>query len=148
MQNTYNVTFIGQHDLGNTKQLEEELENILYQLISEHSFVEFYIGMESDFDIFTTSVLRRVRAKTGKERSALNLFLPYRKANMDLLEEAFDSVMISPKAESVHYKRAITVRNYDMIDQSDCLVSYTLHEGNAKKAYLYAKKQGKRIISL
>ena len=73
--------------------------------------MDFYVGNDGDFDRIATSVIRRLIDRRGRENFTINLVLPYPKANMDLLEKQFDSVMIPPTLHSVHPKAAITERN-------------------------------------
>ncbi len=107
--------------------------------------MDFY----GDFDRIATSVIRRLIDRRGKENITINLVLPYPKANMDLLEKQFDSVIIPPTLYRVHTKAAITERNRWMIENCDLWIAHVLHEyGGAWTALRFAKQLDKSFIQI
>ncbi len=145
----YRVTFAGHRALEGARAVEAKLFESIRGVVAVHEFTEFYVGDNGDFDILATSTVRRVRREMGKERCAVNLVLPYKKANSDIIEEQFDGVIIPESAEKMHPKSAISERNKWLVDNCDLIICFVKREGGAKRTIEYAKKQGKiRIINL
>ncbi|MBQ3004933.1 MAG: DUF1273 domain-containing protein, partial [Clostridia bacterium] len=62
----------------------------------------------------------------------------------DYYQEWFDKIVVPEELIGIHYKRAITERNYLMIDKSDyVLTSVYRSYGGANDAMKYAEKKGK-----
>ncbi len=84
MMNIYSVTFIGHRDVKRFTEEEAILDGQIRRLLQIKEFVEVYVGNDGEFDTMAVSALRRVRREYGDENSAVNVVLPYKKANMDL----------------------------------------------------------------
>ncbi len=140
--NILNVTFAGHRRIEKTHELEKKMECLLIELVKTSEFIDFYVGNDGDFDILATSLIRRVRKKVGSDNSAINLVLPYKKANLDLIEEQFDSVIIPERFYNIHPKRAITERNRFMIDNCDLLICHIEQKGGAANTLKYAESKG------
>ncbi len=145
----YKVTFAGHRELDNVRGLEEGLSILIREIITNHEFVEFYVGDSGEFDILATSVIRRTRRAVGSERCAISLILPYKRANIDIITPQFDSVIVPPCAEKAYPKSAIFEKNKWMVEQSDMIICYVKRQGGAKRMLEYAEKKAHiKIINL
>ena len=74
---------------------------------------------------------------------------PVVKADIDMLEKQFDSVIIPPTLHHVHPKAAIKKRNEWMVEQAQLLLCYVEKQsGGAYTAMKYAEKLRKEVINL
>ncbi len=137
----YRVTFAGHRYLERAREIEAKLYELVRRIVSENEFTEFYVGDNGEFDILATSTVRRVRREAGEEKCALNLVLPYKKANLDIIERQFDGIVIPKSAEEAHRKSAIFERNKWMVDNCDLIICYVKRNGGAKMTLEYAKKR-------
>lgn len=145
----YRVTLFGHRYIDHFREVEENLERVLDELSLQHPYMDFYIGNDGDFDLIATSAIRRLIERRGKENITINLVLPYPKANMDLLEKQFDSVMIPPMLHNVHPKAAITERNRWMVENCDLLIAHVVHErGGAWTAMRMAEQLGMPVLRI
>ena len=133
----YRVTLFGHRYIDHFREVEENLVRVLDELSLQHPYMDFYVGNNGDFDRIATSVILRLMDRWGKENFSINLVLPYPKANMDLLEKQFDSVMIPPTLHNVHPKAAITERNRWMVENCDLLIAHW---------YMNAAERGRRCV--
>ncbi len=149
MLQSYSVTFIGNRLIERAHEVERALDLAISDLFLCHEFIEFYVGIDGDFDEMAASCVRRAKKRYGKERTALTLVLPYPKANMDILLRSFDGIVIAEKAINAHPKAAITLRNEWMIDLSDLVIARVADtNGGAGRALRYAEKEKKPILRL
>ena len=137
------VTFCGHSIISNKEELSKKISDTIEELIEEGADV-FYLGGYGDFDILSA---REVKKAKIKHKSIVSvLVLPYleHRYNKELYDET-----VYPDIESVPKRYAISARNKWMVDVSDVIVSFVDHDwGGAAKTLEYAKKHGKRIISL
>ena len=147
MLEPYFVTFAGHREVSHFREIELMLDSVVRELLKTKEFVEFYVGLDGDFDALAVSAIRRARRAYGNQNSAINLVLPYRKADMTSYEAQFDTVMIAETAQGVHPKKAITVRNRCMIDNSNMLICFIERQtGGAAATFKYAKSKPDIII--
>lgn len=145
----YRVTLFGHRYINHFREVEENLERVLDELSLQHPYMDFYVGNDGDFDRIAASVIRRLIDRRGKENFTINLVLPYPKANMDLLEKQFDSVMIPPTLHSVYPKAAITERNRWMVENCDLLIAHVVHErGGVWMTLRMAGKLGRPVFRI
>ena len=145
----YRVAFIGHRVISNILQIENELEKIVKELMRSHSFVEFYVGRNGDFDISAASVIKRVRKSCDANNCELILVLPYANKDECYFEHYYDDI-IYPLAPKTHYKNAILKRNEWLVDHSDLLIAYVEPDraGGAQKTLQYAIKTNTPTINL
>ena len=149
----YTVSFFGHREVEKPSEIEERLDNLLYDLITQKEYVEFLIGRDGEFDLFVSSAIRRAVKNYGSGNTTFILVLPYLKAEYRDNEQNFldyyDEVEICEESSAVHFKSAIQVRNRSMIDCSDLVVCWIQHKsGGAYKTIQYAEKQNRKIINL
>lgn len=150
---TLTVSFFGHRELDNSIQIEQDMERTVRELIRNEEYVEFLVGRSGAFDILAASVVRRVNAALDRKNTSLVLVLPYMTAevrsNMDSFSAYYDEIQICSAAEKAHFKAAIQIRNREMVDRSDLIISYILRRsGGAYQTVRYAKSRGKKIINL
>ncbi len=147
------VSFFGHRYLNNTCHIENVLKEHIYLLLRSGKYIEFLIGRNGEFDIFTASVIRQMQRKLDYGNSSLTLVLPYMTAEYKQNEQSFlsyyDDVEICQQSSAAHFKSAIYIRNKYIIDRSDVVYFWLEHySGGAFEAFKYAEKTGKKIIDL
>lgn len=153
MMNIYTVSFFGHREIENPIEIENRLDKILHDLISQREYVEFLIGRDGEFDLLASSVIKRNICNYGYGNTYFILVLPYMKTEYrdnekDYLDY-YDEVEICTESANAHYKAAIQIRNRNMVDRSNLVVCCIQHKsGGAFKAVQYAEKQNCRIINL
>ena len=141
----YRVTLFGHRYIDRFREVDEGLDRVLNELVLQHPYIDFYIGNDGDFD----SAIRRLIQRCGKENITINLVFAYPKADIDMLEKQFDSVIFPPTLHHVHPKAAIKKRNEWMVEQAQLLLCYVEKQsGGAYTAMKYAERLGKEIINL
>ena len=137
------VTFCGHSSIGKTEVLQKELETTLRSVLAQGA-ARFYFGGYGDFDRLAAETLHALKpAYAGIDAV---LVLPYidRKT-----ETGIYSRTCYPPIEHVPRRFAITYRNRWMVDMSDVVIAYVLHDwGGAYQTLCYAKKRGRTIIHL
>lgn len=142
----YRVSFIGHREVEHFREVEEQLERIVVELIKTKEYVEFYVGRNGEFDLMVASVIKRSQRDYGYANSSLILVIPYPIANLEDMEKYYDEVMYPVELYKVHYKAAITKRNEWMVDHSDLLIAYVVRDmGGAYDCLIKAEKSGVRI---
>ena len=149
----YTVSFFGHRYIENIFEIEQKIEEIIKKLICENEYVDFLVGRDGEFDLFVTSVIRRIKKEIGDCNSSLIWVMPYTKAeyenNRENFEEYYDEIEICYESSISHPKSAISIRNRHMIDRSDFVIfCVRQNSGGAYKAMEYAMKIGKRMINL
>ena len=69
--NKISVAFFGHRHIENLNIVEEKLMPILRNFIREHSYVEFYIGRNGEFDEYVASIIKRVQKEICADNSSL-----------------------------------------------------------------------------
>lgn len=144
----FTVTFFGHRRLYDHGLISDRLDKVILDILEKHENVDFLVGRNGDFDILAASAVRRCRTKRGDESCTLNLILPYFSREYSNNEEEFnryyDSVELCKKANDVHFKNSIGIRNRIMVDRSDLVVCcVSAKSGGAYTAAKYA--EGKRL---
>lgn len=69
--------------------------------------------------------------------------------NKDGYHEYYDEVEICQSSAGAHFKSAMQIRNWQMVDRSDLVVCCIEHySGGAYQTVEYARRQGKEIVNL
>lgn len=145
----YIVTLFGHRELNAHTEVEKRLYSIVQDLIRSKEYVEFYIGRDGEFDVFSASIIKRAQKALGSENSEIILVLPYKRRNIEFYEQYYNSVLIPDSISHVHPKQAITKRNRWMVEKCDLFICYAEHKtGGTSKALQYTRKLGKNIINL
>lgn len=151
--NIYTVSFFGHREIERPSDIEDRLDGLLHDLITQKEYVEFLIGREGEFDLLASAAIKRAVRKYGCGNTHFTLVLPYFKAeyrdNKQNYLDYYDEVEICEEASAAHFKSAIQVRNRNMVDRSDLVVCCIQHEsGGAYQTIRYAKKERKNVINL
>jgi len=149
----YTVSFFGHREIEWSTEIEERLDDLLYDLITKKEYVEFLIGRDGAFDILASSVIRKAVKNYSSGNTAFVLVLPYMRAdyrdNQQNFLNYYDEVEICEESSAVHFKSAIQVRNRYMIDRSNLVVCCIQHKnGGAYRTVQYAVKQKHKIINI
>ncbi len=150
---TFRVALFGHRYVDSLSSMGELLEREIYKLIKEKEFVEFMVGINGEFDYYATSIIKSIKNKYRDDNSELTLILPYyssKVANIiESYEEYYDNIEVCEKSVKAHPKKAICIRNCEMVDRANLIICCVEHDyGGAYTAIEYAKKQNKRIINL
>lgn len=133
---TYTVSFFGHRRIYDQLHLDHALEELITRLLHEHSYVEFLVGRDGDFDQLVSSAIRRCQREYGGKNSSHIWVMPYPTAFFRDNEEAcyayYDEIEICEESTAKHFKIAFHVRNRRMVDRSDLVVFYVeTNEGGA-----------------
>lgn len=126
----------------------------LDKLVEESYFEGYTVFMSGGMGKFDEKFESAVRkAKLRHKEIKLFLVVPYfsnkLNTNKDYLEEMYDGVIVPDTVEGVFFKKAISVRNRWIVDNSDLIIAYVERDyGGAFEAVKYAKSKGKQIINI
>ena len=136
------VTLCGHAQISQVEEVEKWLYAVSESLI-EQGAVTFYLGGYGAFDGLAASVLRE--QKKRYPQIELVLVLAYLNDRRDT--SSYDRT-VYPPLETVPRRFAISHRNRWMVEVSDVVVSYVLHDwGGAATTLRCAKQKAKQIIS-
>lgn len=149
----FTVAFFGNRNFNLHFQYEEKLEKIISEIIEANEYVEFLVGRNGEFDIFVSSVVKKIKSKYQNAKSALVLVLPYMTAeyknNSEYFEKYYDEIEVSSASSIAYFKSAIQIRNREMTDRADLIICYDNQKnGGTYKTLCYAKKINKKIIEI
>ena len=135
------VTFCGHREVQESEKVRKWLYETVEGLIREGADY-FYLGGYGQFDTMAAGVIRELKQKYPRIRSAL--VLPYLDREYDA--SGYDE-SIYPPLENVPRRYAISRRNEYMVDTADVVVAYVVCGfGGASKTLEYAERKHKRII--
>lgn len=135
------VTLCGHAQISQVEEVEKWLYAVSESLI-EQGAVTFYLGGYGAFDGLAASVLRE--QKKRYPQIELVLVLAYLNDRRDT--SSYDRT-VYPPLETVPRRFAISHRNRWMVEVSDVVVAYVLHNwGGAATTLRYAKQKKKKIL--
>ena len=138
-----NVTFCGHAQITEREALQNWLQTVTQSLI-EQGATTFYLGGYGAFDSLAAAVLRE--QKKRYPQIELVLVLAYLNDRRDT--SGYDRT-VYPPLETVPRRFAISHRNRWMVEVSDVVVAYVLHDwGGAATTLRYAKQKKKKILYL
>lgn len=133
--------FIGHRDAP--KSLAPELDALVERHITEYSVVEFVVGRYGLFDALAASAVMGAKKRHPDVR--LIYLRPYHPAERTKETPCgFDGSFYPPGMENVPKKLAIVRANRYMVDNSDFLIAYVRHPGNARGLVEYARSREHR----
>ncbi len=149
----YTVSFFGHRDFSKHFEYEEKIKQLIIKLLREKEYVEFLVGRNGEFDLFISSIIRRIKSENGYDNCSLILVLPYITAEFKNNEKEFynyyDEIEICPDSEKAHFKSAITIRNKSIINRSALVIFYVERpKGGAYKTMRYAENNHRNIINI
>ncbi len=145
-------TFIG-HRQVLQGDVEKRLLAKLEELMEMDEAFEFYMGRNGEFDDICRRAGGRIKERHPEKRIIRVLVEPYMKQSLNadkiLVNRSYDEIIVPEELIDVHYKRAITARNFWMIDMCQYLIAYVHRDfGGAWTAMQYAKERGLTICNL
>ena len=143
IERTYRVCMFGHRSFDKHLRIDKYLTRTLREMMTDN-FVEVYVGRNGEFDIYATSVLKRLQKDIGRENSEIICVLPYTNKDIDLFARYYDSIIIPECLNNTHPKNAITKRNKWMVENTDLVICYVENKcGGAYNALKYAERLGK-----
>ena len=134
------VTFCGHAQISQSEKIEKWLYAVTQKLI-EQGATTFYLGGYGAFDLLAASVLR------AQKNPQIELILVLAYLNTGRNTSGYDST-VYPPLETTPRRFAISHRNRWMVEASDVVVAYVLHDwGGAATTLRCAKQKKKQIIS-
>lgn len=115
--------------------------------ITDYGAINFVVGNYGNFDVMTAKAI--IKVKQNQPNTKLSLLLPYTQDKQATLPPGFDNAIYPKGIEKIPQKQAIIWANHYMIDNSDFLIAYACHSGNAARLCQYAyerEKQGLIIV--
>lgn len=151
--NIYTVSFFGHRRIYDQLRLDGELDELIIRLLREHSYVEFLVGRDGDFDQLVSSAIRRCQREYGYKNSSHIWVMPYPTVFFRDNEEAcyayYDEIEICEDSTAKHFKVSFQVRNRHIVDRSNLVIFYVeTNEGGAYQTMQYAIQQGKNLMNL
>ena len=73
----YTVSFFGHRQIYSQLLLDRLLDELIMQLLREHSYVEFLVGRDGDFDQLVSSAIKRCQKQYGHHNSSHIWVMPY-----------------------------------------------------------------------
>lgn len=134
------VTFCGHSQISQCQAVERWLYGVTQELIARGA-TTFYLGGYGAFDNLAASVLRR--QKEQYPQIELVLVMAYLNDRRDA--SGYDRT-IYPPLETVPPRFAISRRNRWMVQSSDIVVAYVLHDWGGAAATLRCAIQKKKQI--
>ena len=137
-----NVTFCGHSQIIKEDKIVSWLRTVTQNLI-EQGATTFFLGGYGEFDSLAASILREQKKKYPQ----IELVLVLAYLNTGRNTSGYDST-VYPPLETVPHRFAISHRNRWMVEASDVVVAYVLHDwGGAATTLRCAKQKKKQIIS-
>ena len=151
--NIYTDSFFGHRYVECGSEINDRLDKLLHDLITQREYVDFIIERDGEFDLLASASIKRAIRSYGYGNTHFILVLPYMKAeyrdNEKSYLEYYDEVEICSESAEAHPKSAIQVRNRNIVDRSDLVICCIHHKsGGSYKTVQYAEKQGKKIVNL
>ena len=151
--NIFTVSFFGHRYVECGTEIENRLDKLLHDIITQREYVDFLIGRDGEFYLLASAAVKRAVSRYGYGNTHFTLVLPYMKAeyrdNEKEYLDYYDEVEICSEAAEAHPKSAIQIRNRSMIDRTDLVVCCIQHKsGGAYRTIQYDEKQGKKIVNL
>lgn len=152
MLDIFTVSFFGHREVDRFRDVEKQMEPLLFKLIEEKEYVDFLVGRNGDFDQIAASAVRRAK-EYYPAKGSLIWVMPYKMAeyreNMKAYDLYYDEVEVCPESDGSHPKAAYQIRNRSMVDRSDLVIFYVTHNhGGAYQTMQYAKSIGKTTINI
>lgn len=123
--------------------LGPELAEVVERHITEYGVREFTVGRYGRFDSLAAWTVKEAKKRHPDVR--LVYLRPYHPAERPIeAPEGFDSSFYPFEAAKVPRPVAIVRANCYMVDNSDFLIAYARHPGNAIELVEYARRREKR----
>lgn len=134
--------------------LFKEIITAIEKLVLATDEIEFLSGSMGDFDKLCEKAVREIKKEYPKKNIRLYRVLPScqyipHQEEYQYQRSLFDEIIVCDASDGTHYKSMIGKRNRWMVEQSDFMIAYVMHEsGGAYSAFQYARKQNVEIIRI
>ena len=143
------ICLFGHRNFDGYRVLDTRLSGLIKELIDEKGFIEFYIGRNGEFDVYSASIIKKIQKEIGETNTQLICVLPYNNKDIEFYSNYYDDILIPEVAEKSHPKNAITKRNNWMVEICDIVICYVERNGGgAYSAMQHARRLGKKVIDL
>ncbi len=141
-----NCTFFGHRYIP--QKIEPTLRSTLIDLIELHGVDLFYVGNHGEFDAMVRRVLRELSAEYPIKYYVVLAYMPEKHDEFDPTD--YSDTIIPEGIETAPKRFAISYRNKWMIEQSDFVVTYVVHDAASGAAQFkkLAERKGETIIEL
>ena len=139
-------TFFGHRSAPDT--IEQNLRSTIIDLIEIHSVDVFLLGNNGAFDAMVLRVLRELSDLYPIKYYVVPAYLPEKKDEYRMTD--YTNTILPEGIETVIPRFAIDYRNRWMIEHSDFVVTYVVHDlgSGAAKYKRLAERKGKTIIGV
>ena len=130
------------------QKIEPTLRSTLIDLIENHGADLFYVGNHGEFDAMVRRVLCELSAKYPIRYRVVLAYMPEKQDEYRLTD--YSNTILPEGIETAPKRFAISYRNRWMIEQSDFVVTYVVHDAGSGAAQFkkLAELKGKTIIEL
>ena len=130
------------------QKTEPTLRSTLIDLIENQCVNLFYVGNHGDFDAMVRRVLRELSAKYPIKYHIVLAYMPEKRGEFDTAD--YSDTILPEGIETVPKRFAINYRNKWMIEQSDFVVTYVVHDAVSGAAQFkrLAERKGKKMVEL
>ena len=130
------------------QKIEPTLRSTLIDLIELHGVDLFYVGNHGEFDAMVRRVLRQLSTKYPIKYHVVLAYMPEKKDENQLI--TCSDTILPEGIEIVPKRFAINYRNKWMIEHSDFVVTYVVHDAASGAAQFkkLAERKGKAVIDL
>jgi hypothetical protein len=146
------ITFCGHKDISDRQLILNKVIETLETYFKGETPLTFYCGGYGDFDRLASQAIDVLRKKYTEIKAEKIFVTPYiTPAYQDKISDMkkFYDDVVYPPLENVPLRFAISRRNKWMVDNSDIIIAYVMHNwGGAAKSLEYAKKKHKVIVTL
>ena len=130
------------------QKIEPALRSTLIDLIENQGVNLFYVGNHGEFDAMVRRVLRELSAKYPIKYNIMLAYMPEKRGEFDTAD--YSDTILPEGIETVPKRFAINYRNKWMIEQSDFVITYVVHDAASGAAQFkkLAERKGKTVIEL
>ena len=130
------------------KEIEPTLRSTLIDLIINHNVNLFYVGNHGEFDSMVRRVLRELSTEYPIRYYVVLAYMPKKRSGIDPTD--YSDTILPESIETAPKRFAINYRNKWMIEQSDFVVTYVVHDAVSGAAQFkrLAERKAKKIIEL
>lgn len=130
------------------KEIEPTLRSTLIDLIENLGVDLFYVGNHGEFDAMVRRVLHELSAKYPITYRVVLAYMPGKKNVFDAVD--YSDTVLPEGIETVPKRLAINYRNRWMIEQSDFVITYVVHDAGVGAAQFkkLAEQKGKTVAEL
>ena len=130
------------------QKIEPTLRSTLINLIEKHGVDLFYVGNHGEFDAMVRRVLRELSGKFPIKYCVVLAYMPEKRDEYRLKD--YSDTILPDGIETAPKRFAITYRNRWMIEQSDYVVTYVVHDAASGAAQFkkLAERKGKTVLNI